>query len=103
MNNFWKAAVLILLLAGYSALAQASKPTVNDLAWLAGCWESNVNGREINEQWMKPSGGVMLGMGARWRMGACVNTNSRKFVRTKTRDLLRRETFKSAGGIVQAR
>lgn len=42
--------------------AETSKPALNDLAWLAGCWESNRNGREISEQWMKPAGGTMLGM-----------------------------------------
>jgi hypothetical protein len=45
-----------------AAIAQSPKPTLNDFAWLAGCWEANRNGREINEQWMKPLGGTMLGM-----------------------------------------
>ena len=60
-----KSAVTIALLGTFwsLSLAQSTNPAVNDLAWLAGCWESNRNGREINEQWMKPSGGVMLGMG----------------------------------------
>jgi hypothetical protein len=57
-------AVASLLLAGcFAGLAQTPKPTINDLAWLAGCWEANLNGRELNEQWMKPSAGIMLGMG----------------------------------------
>jgi len=43
--------------------AQTPKTTLSDLAWLSGCWESNRNGREINEQWMKPAGHTMLGMG----------------------------------------
>ena len=56
-------AVIIVLLVSCTALAQTEKGSVNDLSWLAGCWEANRNGREINEQWMKPSGGTMLGMG----------------------------------------
>ena len=48
---------------GVVAPAQTAKPTINDLSFLAGCWELKINGREIEEQWMKPSGGVMLGMG----------------------------------------
>jgi hypothetical protein len=52
-----------LSLLCFNALAQTPKTAVTDLAWLSGCWESNRNGREINEQWMKPSGGAMLGMG----------------------------------------
>ena len=42
---------------------QTPKTSLSDLAWLSGCWESNRNGREINEQWMKPAGQTMLGMG----------------------------------------
>ncbi len=56
-------AVMIVLLVSCTAVAQTEKRSVNDLSWLAGCWEANRNGREINEQWMKPSGGTMLGMG----------------------------------------
>lgn len=45
------------------SFGQALKPTLNDLSWLAGCWEGNLNGSELNEQWMKPAAGLMLGMG----------------------------------------
>jgi uncharacterized protein DUF6265 len=55
-------AIGLSLVICFSTTAQSPKPTVNDFAWLAGCWEANRNGREINEQWMKPSGGSMLGM-----------------------------------------
>jgi hypothetical protein len=54
--------ILVLLMLGSLCSAQTAKPTVNDLSWLAGCWEANVRGREVNEQWMKPGGGIMLGM-----------------------------------------
>ena len=53
----------LLLIIGPFSSAQTANPTINDLSFLAGCWELNRDGREINEQWMKPSGGVMLGMG----------------------------------------
>jgi hypothetical protein len=55
-------ALLALALLSLAVPAQTPKPTANDFAWLAGCWESNRNGREINEQWMKPAGGVLLGI-----------------------------------------
>lgn len=55
--------ILVLLSFCSAATAQTPKPTVNDFSWLAGCWEANRNGREINEHWMKPSGQTMLGMG----------------------------------------
>ena len=54
--------ICVLLTLWSSSLAQTTKPTLNDLSWLAGCWEGNVRGREVNEQWMKPAGGIMLGM-----------------------------------------
>ena len=53
---------LFLTLVCIAAPAQTAKPTLNDLSWLAGCWEANLRGREVNEQWMKPGGGIMLGM-----------------------------------------
>ena len=62
----WSFGIVITVavsLTTVSNAAQTKKPTLDDLAWLAGCWESNRNGREINEQWMKPSGRTMLGMG----------------------------------------
>ena len=52
----------LLLMLGPSSFSQSAKPSINDLSWLAGCWEANVRGREVNEQWMKPGGGIMLGM-----------------------------------------
>ncbi len=37
-------------------------PTVEDFAWLTGHWRLEKGGRVIDEQWMAPAGGVMLGM-----------------------------------------
>lgn len=54
--------ISLLLMLWPSSFAQTSKPTLTDLSWLAGCWEANIRGREVNEQWMKPGGGIMLGM-----------------------------------------
>lgn len=44
------------------ASAQSKKVTLGDAAWLAGCWQGETKGREVTEQWMKPSGDAMLGM-----------------------------------------
>jgi hypothetical protein len=54
--------ILIVLIVRFGLQAQSPQPKINDLSWLAGCWEANVRGREVNEQWMKPGGGIMLGM-----------------------------------------
>jgi hypothetical protein len=53
--------VLVLLVGCRIAPAQTTKPTLNSLSWLAGCWEGSARGRHIDEQWMKPAGGLMLG------------------------------------------
>ena len=63
---------------GFSAMpadtAQAA-PTVGSVSWIAGCWEINDTARErvVQEQWMKPAGGVMLGMARTIRAGRLVN------------------------------
>lgn len=43
-------------------LAASSRPAISHLAWLAGSWRLEKAGRVIDEQWMAPAGGVMLGM-----------------------------------------
>lgn len=46
--------------------AQLKKPApdvvISQIAWLTGKWRSEKAGRLIDEQWMAPAGGVMLGM-----------------------------------------
>jgi hypothetical protein len=54
--------ILVMLMLGSLCSAQTAKPTLNELSWLAGCWEADARGRKINEHWMKPGGGIMLGM-----------------------------------------
>jgi hypothetical protein len=53
-----KAMLLALLVAG---AAQAQ--TVDQLAWLAGCWASERGEAGSGEQWMAPAGGTMFGVG----------------------------------------
>lgn len=52
--------LLSLFLVPTSAQAQSAKAPA--AAWLAGCWEQKGPGRETLEQWMAPSGGLMMGM-----------------------------------------
>jgi hypothetical protein len=45
--------------------ACTSAQTANDvhrLGWLAGCWQGGGGTTVVDEQWMQPRGGVMLGM-----------------------------------------
>jgi hypothetical protein len=53
--------MIIAVLAAFVPLLQAA-PTVQDLAWLAGCWESTRAGRHVSEQWMAPEGNTLIGM-----------------------------------------
>jgi hypothetical protein len=44
--------------------ARGTEPvTIDGVAWLQGCWLSDSPQRTIEEQWMAPRGGAMLGMG----------------------------------------
>ena len=42
--------------------ARGTPATVTQVGWLAGCWERVAGTRRIEEQWMAPRGGLMLGM-----------------------------------------
>ena len=53
-------AVQLILAAALPLCAGAA--TLDDLAWLTGCWRSEGDNRQITEHWMKPAGGDMLGV-----------------------------------------
>lgn len=46
---------------GVLLVAASPAATVDDLAWLAGQWASEADGRWTEESWTTPRGGVMLG------------------------------------------
>ena len=55
--------LLVTLAAGFQAgAARAAVPSVKDVAWIAGCWDSTRNGRHVAEHWMPPEGGTMMGV-----------------------------------------
>lgn len=56
----------IVVLASFLCVADvgfAQQATVDRVAWLQGCWRSTRGESTIDEQWMAPRGGAMLGMG----------------------------------------
>jgi Domain of unknown function (DUF6265) len=59
------AATIIGFVSQLAAGQAAASFRVNDLGWLAGCWESRDDAKQvvISEQWMRPDGGLMIGMG----------------------------------------
>lgn len=58
---------LLGLLSGREVGAQEAEP--HPLSWLAGCWELKNGDRLIEEHWMAPRGGLMLGMARTLRAG----------------------------------
>lgn len=56
--------MLLLFAAGslVPAVARAQAPASLP-AWMAGCWERRAGNRLVEEQWMAPRGGMMLGVG----------------------------------------
>ena len=44
------------------ALFQQGPANIERVSWIAGCWEGRAANRVYTEQWMKPLGGLMLGI-----------------------------------------
>jgi len=57
----YRVAILVVLWSASAPAAQET--TVDRIAWLQGCWRSTRGETTIEEQWMAPRGGSMLGMG----------------------------------------
>jgi hypothetical protein len=57
----WSFVVMACVLAASTVTAQ--QLTVDRVAWLQGCWRSARGEATVEEQWMAPRGGTMLGMG----------------------------------------
>jgi hypothetical protein len=55
--------ISFLLVCGLTAFAQDGKPSIEALGWLAGCWVNADKGPDVTEHWLKPAGGMMMGMG----------------------------------------
>lgn len=64
-------AVLACALALGPARAEAQTP-IDRVSWLQGCWRLTANGRTVDEQWMAPNGGAMLGTSRTVRDGTLV-------------------------------
>lgn len=76
-----RAALAFLLAAGATASAEEAKP-IERLAWLAGCWEMRTESATIEEQWMRLSGGTLLGMN---RTVSAGRTEEFEFLRVEDR------------------
>ena len=53
----------LLAASSIEANFRAHPSPIDQVAWLAGCWERSSGNRTVEEQWMRPRGGTMMGMG----------------------------------------
>ena len=53
--------MLPAILAGFTVLLPAQAPA-DSVSWMAGCWRLEAGGRTIDEMWMAPGGGTLLGV-----------------------------------------
>lgn len=60
--------------------SSSSQDALAELAWLAGCWRLEAGPRVTDEQWMAPSGGLMMGM-SRTVIGGRVRETERLIIR----------------------
>jgi len=65
LSRFALAQSAVWLVLSTAASARAAEPGagIQRLAWLQGCWETASPERTVEEQWMAPRGGSMVGMG----------------------------------------
>ena len=62
MHKLVLSLVVALLSVAAHAQEPATKPTLQDFAWLAGHWRMEQGDNRLDEQWMAPAAGLMMGM-----------------------------------------
>ena len=77
-------AMMVVALAQKTAETPAPKPaqreaTLENLAWLSGCWEGRQGKATIEEIWSKPAGGSMLGLGRTVKDGKTISFEFMQF------------------------
>lgn len=65
MRSLTAAVIALCLAAPMAARAGA----IEDLSWMAGCWVQDTGGKRIDETWLPPAGGVLLGVGRTVKAG----------------------------------
>src|SRR3970040_657967 len=58
----WVVLLSVLLVCQTAGADGSQTQSIARLSWLAGCWERAAGERQVEEQWMRPRGGTMLGM-----------------------------------------
>lgn len=77
--------VVILIVSTGSIFGQNAKVDLSKITWLHGCWErlNERSGRTTFEQWTKPDGGTLFGIGRTISGGKVV---SWEFMRIEQKD-----------------
>jgi hypothetical protein len=65
-------ALLTPILALGPVIVAGRPADVDGLAWMAGCWEFTRGGTSVEEHWMAPRGGALIGMSRTVREGRMV-------------------------------
>ena len=73
---------LLVFVVGGPNLSAQSRESLSDLAWLAGGWQGTMGKAQIEEHWIQPAGGTMLGVS---RTVAGGRTVSFEFLRIESR------------------
>ncbi len=73
---------LLVFVVGGPSLSAQSQESLSDLAWLAGGWQGTMGKAQIEEHWIQPAGGTMLGVS---RTVAGGRTVSFEFLRIEAR------------------
>jgi hypothetical protein len=73
---------LLMLVSGCFCSPAQSQGSLSDLAWLAGGWQGTMGKAHIEEHWIQPAGGTMLGLS---RTIAGERTVSFEFLRIESR------------------
>jgi Domain of unknown function (DUF6265) len=78
-----RAMTIVILWAAFSAPATGQpQVTTASLAFLTGCWKFEAKGRVVEEHWMAPSGGSLIGISR-----TVVNGKTSEFEFLQIRDL----------------
>jgi len=72
----------LILASGCFCLPAQSQESLSDLAWLAAGWQGTMGKAQIEEHWIQPAGGMMLGVS---RTVAGGRTVSFEFLRIESR------------------
>jgi hypothetical protein len=73
----WRRLGLALACLSAAARLAAQNPVrIEQVGWLTGCWEMSSPQRTIEEHWLPPRGGTMLGMGRTVRDGRTIEYES---------------------------